>query len=139
MSGVTVPKPIPYNVMVSPALAREVTTPARLTGSTYVSVFANSATTYCDPLIMEAVGAQGVAKSRMVVLTALLRLRQVCCDLRLLKLDNVNPVNASGKLDMFGELLEEVIDGGHRLLVFSQFVGMLTLLKEKLTAEGIEF
>ena len=50
------------------------------------------------------------------VWTALLRLRQVCCDLRLLKLDNVNPANASGKLDMFGELLEEVIDGGHRLL-----------------------
>lgn len=89
--------------------------------------------------VLEAVGAQGVAKSRMVVLTALLRLRQVCCDLRLLKLDNVNPANASGKLEMFGELLEEVIDGGHRLLVFSQFVGMLTLLKEKLTAEGIEF
>ncbi len=88
---------------------------------------------------MEAVGAQGIAKSRMVVLTALLRLRQICCDLRLLKLENVNPANASGKLEMFSELLEEVIDGGHRLLVFSQFVGMLTLLKEKLTAEGIEF
>jgi superfamily II DNA or RNA helicase len=89
--------------------------------------------------VLEAVGAQGLAKSRMLVLTALLRLRQVCCDLRLLKLDDVNPANASGKLDMFGELLEEVIDGGHRLLVFSQFVGMLTLLKEKLAAEGIEF
>jgi SNF2 family DNA or RNA helicase len=37
--------------------------------------------------VLEAVGAQGVAKSRMVVLTALLRLRQVCCDLRLLKLE----------------------------------------------------
>jgi superfamily II DNA or RNA helicase len=113
--------------------------------------------------VLEAVGAQGVAKSRMVVLTALLRLRQVCCDLRLLKLkkrsDGVMECGAdaepgstlqhsnaptlrsasSGKLEMFGELLEEVIDGGHRLLVFSQFVGMLTLLKEKLTAEGIEF
>ena len=85
--------------------------------------------------VLEAVGAQGVAKSRMVVLTALLRLRQVCCDLRLLKLDNVKPANASGKLDLFGELLEEVIDGGHRVLVFSQFVGMLTLLKERLAAE----
>ena len=89
--------------------------------------------------VLEAVGAQGVAKSRMVVLTALLRLRQVCCDLRLLKLENVSPANASGKLELFGELLEEVIDGGHRLLVFSQFVGMLTILKEKLVAEGIEF
>jgi superfamily II DNA or RNA helicase len=121
--------------------------------------------------VLEAVGAQGVAKSRMVVLTALLRLRQVCCDLRLLKLERRGdgvmesgcdgttdsalqhptipalqhsnpptlPSSSSGKLDMFGELLEEVIDGGHRLLVFSQFVGMLTLLKEKLTAEGIEY
>jgi superfamily II DNA or RNA helicase len=89
--------------------------------------------------VLEAVGAQGIAKSRMVVLTALLRLRQVCCDLRLLKLDNVKPANASGKLDLFGELLEEVIDGGHRVLVFSQFVGMLTLLKERLAAEKIDF
>jgi len=89
--------------------------------------------------VLEAVGAQGLARSRIVVLTALLRLRQVCCDLRLLKLDNVNPANASGKLDLFGELLEEVVDGGHRVLVFSQFTSMLALLKDKLTAEGIEF
>jgi len=89
--------------------------------------------------VLEAVGAQGVAKSRMVVLGALLRLRQVCCDLRLLKLEGVNPATASGKLDLFGELLEEVIDGGHRLLVFSQFVSMLTLLRERLDAEGLEY
>ena len=89
--------------------------------------------------VLEAVGAQGLAKSRMVVLSALLRLRQICCDLRLLKLENVNPANASGKLDMFEELLEEVIDGGHRVLVFSQFVSMLTLLKERLGEAGIEY
>ena len=89
--------------------------------------------------ILEAVGDQGQARSRMMVLSALLRLRQVCCDLRLLKAEGVNPANASGKLDLFGELLEEVLDGGHRVLVFSQFVTMLTLLKERLTAEGIEF
>ena len=40
---------------------------------------------------------------------------------------------------MFSELLEEAIDGGHRVLVFSQFVSMLTLLKDKLVAEKIEF
>ena len=89
--------------------------------------------------IVEAVGAQGLARSRMVILSALLRLRQVCCDLRLLNLENVNPANASGKVEMFGELLEEVIDGGHRVLVFSQFVSMLTLLREKLTGENIQF
>jgi SNF2 family DNA or RNA helicase len=114
--------------------------------------------------VLAAVGAQGLAKSRMVVLTALLRLRQICCDLRLLKLpprragameswsnDQAVPASqhsttpalqpsvASGKLELFGELLEEVIDGGHRVLVFSQFVGMLTLLKERLATEGIEY
>ena len=89
--------------------------------------------------VLEAVGEKGLAKSRMVVLSALLRLRQICCDLRLLKLENVNAANASGKLDLFGELLEEVIDGGHRVLVFSQFVSMLTILKERLTEEGIEY
>jgi superfamily II DNA or RNA helicase len=89
--------------------------------------------------VLAAAGAQGAAKSRMLVLSALLRLRQVCCDLRLLKLDGINPANASGKLDLFGELLEEVMDGGHRVLVFSQFVSMLSLLKERLAAEGIEY
>jgi SNF2 family DNA or RNA helicase len=92
--------------------------------------------------MLDTVGAQGLARSRMVVLNALLRLRQVCCDLRLLKLER-GPGSefdaSSGKIELFGELLEEVLDGGHRALVFSQFVSMLTLLKEKLTAQGVEF
>ncbi|MEO5804622.1 MAG: SNF2-related protein [Verrucomicrobiota bacterium] len=92
-----------------------------------------------------AVDAQGLQKSRMIVLTALLRLRQVCCDLRLLKLagnesETQRLTNEdSGKMETFSELLEEVLDGGHRVLVFSQFVSMLTLLKEKLSGERIEF
>ena len=89
--------------------------------------------------LLATAGMQGIARSRIVALSALLRLRQVCCDLRLLKLEGIDPDTASGKLDLFGELLEEVLDGGHRLLVFSQFVSMLTLLKENLTVEGIEF
>lgn len=89
--------------------------------------------------VLEQAGAQGTAKSRMAVLNALLRLRQICCDLRLLKLEGVNPATASGKLDLFGELLEEVLDGGHRVLVFSQFVQMLALLKERLSSEGIGY
>jgi SNF2 family DNA or RNA helicase len=89
--------------------------------------------------VLEAVGEQGQARSRMVALNALLRLRQACCDLRLLKLENIDPVQASGKLDLFSELLEEAIDGGHRVLVFSQFVSMLSLLKDRLEAEEIEY
>ena len=90
--------------------------------------------------VMAAVGAQGLAKSKMIVLNALLRLRQICCDLRLLKMDGAQFTDdSSGKLAMFSELLEQAIDGGHRVLVFSQFVSMLTLLKDKLTAEAIDF
>lgn len=89
--------------------------------------------------VLEQAGAQGSGKSRMAVLNALLRLRQICCDLRLLKIEGVDPALASGKLDLFGELLEQVLDGGHRVLVFSQFVQMLALLKERLNNEGIAF
>jgi SNF2 family DNA or RNA helicase len=177
--------------------------------------------------VLEAVGAQGLARTRMVVLTALLRLRQICCDLRLLNVgqatrllhsgDTPNPRALSGqqdpspspqpspqgrgsmgsgalaslsreirlepqtgfplpggegqgegersaetsgrlasgssgllvtstmpvlpsaKLELFGELLEEILDGGHRALVFSQFTSMLALLRERLEAEGVEF
>jgi SNF2 family DNA or RNA helicase len=87
--------------------------------------------------VVDAVNAQGLPASRMVVLTALLRLRQICCDLRLLK--SVKTESASGKLELFNELLEEILDGGHRALIFSQFTSMLALLKEELTAQKIGF
>jgi SNF2 family DNA or RNA helicase len=89
--------------------------------------------------VLEAAGAQGAAKSRLAVLNALLRLRQICCDLRLLPLENVDPQTASGKLALFSELLEEALDGGHRVLVFSQFVSLLRLLEERLRAEEIDY
>ena len=64
--------------------------------------------------ILKADEKQGSAKGRMVALQALLRLRQICCDLRLLNLPETKDGDASAKLDLFGELLEEAIDGGHR-------------------------
>lgn len=87
--------------------------------------------------VLDAVNAQGLVGSRMIVLTALLRLRQICCDLRLLKTDGVGA--ASGKVELFNELLEEVLDGGHRVLVFSQFTSMLSLLKQELSSQNIGF
>ena len=69
---------------------------------------------------------------RMKMLLGLLRLRQVCCDLRLLGGDLAKPGGDSAKLELLEELLEEAIDGGHRVLVFSQFVAMLSLIRERL-------
>ncbi|MFT5464928.1 MAG: hypothetical protein ACI8UO_000014 [Verrucomicrobiales bacterium] len=87
--------------------------------------------------IDDALSTKNEGKARMTMLTALLRLRQVCCDPRLLKLEN-GPTE-SGKLDAFSELLEEALEGGHKVLVFSQFVGMLHLLREQLLKAGQEF
>ena len=64
-------------------------------------------------------------RKRMVALTALLRLRQACCDLRLLPGLKVEDKDAGVKLDELEELLTEAIAGGHRVLVFSQFVQLL--------------
>jgi superfamily II DNA or RNA helicase len=87
-------------------------------------------------LAMETKGAnQGAI--RMATLTQLLRLRQVCCDPRL-----VEPAALPGwsaKLAAFRELMDEIIDEGHRVLVFSQFTSLLALLKAELTASEISF
>lgn len=74
---------------------------------------------------------------RMKTLTQLLRLRQTCCDPRLL--DKTLDATASSKLNSFRELLEESIDGGHRILVFSQFVSLLSILKEELDSQNIPY
>ena len=60
---------------------------------------------------------------RMQTLTQLLRLRQVCCDPRLI--DPEIETFSSCKLNAFRELLYNALEGGHRMLVFSQFVKML--------------
>ncbi len=74
---------------------------------------------------------------RMKTLTQLLRLRQTCCDPRLL--DNTLEPAASSKLNSFLELLEESMDGDHRILVFSQFVSLLSILKEELDSQNIPY
>jgi SNF2 family DNA or RNA helicase len=83
---------------------------------------------------------QGRERSRMAILTALMRLRQVCCHLGLLPTDETREwKEPSAKLEYFMELLDQAIDGGHRVLVFSQFVSMLKLLEQQLQSRGIKY
>jgi SNF2 family DNA or RNA helicase len=89
--------------------------------------------------IHELSGAKDANRGRMLILTALLRLRQACCDLRLLGIPDLKQEQASAKLELLDELLREAIDGGHRVLIFSQFVSMLRLQKEALDAAGIGY
>jgi superfamily II DNA or RNA helicase len=89
--------------------------------------------------IGELTAAKDQNKGRMLMLTALLRLRQACCDLRLLGMRELAQEQASAKLELLDELLREAIDGGHRVLIFSQFVSMLQLQKAALEAAEIQY
>lgn len=90
---------------------------------------------------LEASGA-GEARLRLAVLTQLLRLRQACCDPRLVPGAAAGetppgPYAESAKLEALRELLAEAADGGHRVLVFSQFTSLLALVREDLSSQGI--
>lgn len=74
---------------------------------------------------------------RMKTLTQLLRLRQTCCDPRLI--DENMAAEYSAKLRAFRELLYTCLEGGHRMLVFSQFVKVLQLLKTDLESSSLAF
>jgi SNF2 family DNA or RNA helicase len=70
------------------------------------------------------------------VLDALLKLRQVCCDPRLVKLDGVKKSLQSAKLELHMTMLETIVEEGRRVLVFSQFTEMLDLIAEALRVSG---
>ena len=89
--------------------------------------------------LIDLVAAQGFDRSRMEVLKTLLRLRQVCCHLGLLKQPELEAGNPSAKMDLFFELLDEALDGKHRVLVFSQFVSMLTILRKELERRELTY
>jgi SNF2 family DNA or RNA helicase len=87
--------------------------------------------------VLSEVEKQGVAKSQIQILAALTRLRQVACDPRLMKLEGPWNEELSGKLSALKEIMQEAVAGGHRVLIFSQFVEMLKLIRSMLEAEGI--
>ncbi|MFN5907619.1 MAG: SNF2-related protein [Planctomyces sp.] len=91
---------------------------------------------YRDSLL-GLVQEQGIAKTRMHVLEALLRLRQAACHPALLKRGDESEPYA--KLDVLVPHLQELISEGHKALVFSQFTSMLSILREHLDRQGIVY
>ncbi|HEY1792807.1 MAG TPA: DEAD/DEAH box helicase [Opitutaceae bacterium] len=85
---------------------------------------------------LEASGA-GEGALRLAALTQLLRLRQICCDPRLVAA--AGAADDSAKLASFREILSQAVGDGHRLLVFSQFTSLLALLREELDAQGLGY
>ena len=89
-----------------------------------------------DNRVREIIADKGLAASRIQILDALLKLRQVCCDPRLVKLDAAKGVKQSSKLNRLVVLLEELVAEERKILVFSQFVTMLRLVEKEVKNRG---
>ena len=95
--------------------------------------------TAMDARIREAIAARGFNASRIAILDALLKLRQVCCDPQLVKLDAARKVTESAKRARLFALLEELVAEGRKVLIFSQFVEMLRLVEGDVVARGWDY
>ena len=87
--------------------------------------------------VREEIENRGLARSNIAILEALLKLRQVCCDPRLLKSGSNDAVSA--KFEHLMDMLPGMVENGRRIIIFSQFVEMLDLIDEALQAEKLPF
>ncbi len=93
-----------------------------------------------DKKVRDEVARNGAARSQIVILDALLKLRQVCCDLRLVRGLEVKGNQADkGKLGALLEMLDELLSEGRRVLLFSQFTSMLALIEPELEKRGVRY
>ena len=88
---------------------------------------------------MELVEKQGFDRSRIQILSALLKLRQICNHPLLLDKSFKDEIGISGKHEQFLELLEEVVEGGEKALIFSQFTSMLDIFEKDLDEKKIKY
>ncbi len=89
--------------------------------------------------VRDEIAKKGLAKSHIIFLDALLKLRQVCCDPRLLKMPRAQKVKGSAKLERLMEIVPELVGEGRRILLFSQFTSMLALIEAELRASKIPY
>jgi SNF2 family DNA or RNA helicase len=92
-----------------------------------------------DKKVREEIDRKGVARSQIVILEALLKLRQVCCDPRLVKSLPARKQPVSAKLADLMQMVDDLLDEGRKILVFSQFTSMLALIEEELEARKIPY
>ncbi len=89
--------------------------------------------------VMGEVERQGMGRAQIQILAGLTRLRQAACDPRLLGLPREFNDEDSGKLIALRDLIQTSIDGGHRVLVFSQFVSMLTIIRRAMEEDKVQY
>ena len=89
--------------------------------------------------VLGEVEKQGLARSHIQILAGLTRLRQAACDPRLLGLPREFKDDDSGKLCALRDLIETSVEGGHKVLVFSQFVSMLSIIRRAMDEDGVAY
>ncbi len=89
--------------------------------------------------VQSEIEKKGLARSQIIILDALLKMRQVCCDPSLVKLDQAKEVKESAKLDLLMNLVQPIVEEGRKILIFSQFTSMLLLIEKRLKAVGIDW
>jgi superfamily II DNA or RNA helicase len=89
--------------------------------------------------VLEAIQQQGLQHSQLTILDALLRLRQACCDPRLVNSDAQTQAVPSAKMDWLRTVLPELVAEGRRVLLFSQFTSMLALIEQAVTELAIPY
>ena len=89
--------------------------------------------------VLAIVDGQGIEHSTVHVLAALTRLRQICAHPGLLFEEHRDDPEASAKFEAFLETIEEVLSGGHRVLVFSAFASMLRIMRAELEKRGLAY
>ena len=93
-----------------------------------------------DRKVRDEIARNGASRSQIVILDALLKLRQVCCDLRLVKgVESKGNQADKGKLGALLEMLDELLSEGRRVLLFSQFTSMLALIEQELEKRKIRY
>src|SRR5690348_14978027 len=89
--------------------------------------------------VREVVRQRGLEHSGIIVLDALLKLRQTCCDPRLVKLESARGVRESAKLELLMDMLPDLLSEGRRVLLFSQFTEMLALIARELNRRHLQY
>jgi len=89
--------------------------------------------------VRKTIAEKGLARSHIMILDALLKLRQTCCDPRIVSLEKAKSINQSAKLDLLLEMLDELLDEGRRVLIFSSFTKMLGLIETELKKRKIDY
>ena len=82
---------------------------------------------------------KGVAASQIEFLDALLKLRQACCDARLVPIEHAKSVKHNAKLQWLRDNLPEMVEEGRKILIFSQFASMLNLIEQELQYLGLSY